>query len=81
LHPRSAGSNPAEDDGFLMAIKIHSTTFFKGDVKPMVPCHKILWHIKNPYSMREILEGKIHGHFSSFFSASLLGVSSGYYQL
>jgi hypothetical protein len=29
-------------------IKIHSTTFFRGEVYPSAPCHKILWHVKNP---------------------------------
>jgi hypothetical protein len=28
------GSNPAENDGFLRAVKIHSTTSFGGEVKP-----------------------------------------------
>jgi hypothetical protein len=28
--PRFTGSNPAEDDGILKAIKIHSTTSFGG---------------------------------------------------
>jgi hypothetical protein len=41
----------AEDDGFLMAIKINSTIFFRGKVKPLVPYHKIVWHVKDPYSM------------------------------
>jgi hypothetical protein len=34
LDPRFAGSNPAEDDGYLMVIKICSMTSFKGEVKP-----------------------------------------------
>jgi hypothetical protein len=49
LHPRFAGSNPAEDDGFLRAIKIHSTTSFGGEVKPQAPCRKILRHNKETY--------------------------------
>jgi hypothetical protein len=57
----------AEDDGFLRAIKTHSMTSFQGKVKPMVPCHKILRHVRNPYSMKEIPVGKIHGHFSPSF--------------
>jgi hypothetical protein len=31
LDPRYSSSNPAEDDGFLRAIKINSTTFFGGE--------------------------------------------------
>jgi hypothetical protein len=38
----SAGSNPAENDRYLRAIKIHSTTFFGGKVKPSFPHPKIL---------------------------------------
>jgi hypothetical protein len=54
LDQRVAGSNAAEDDGFLMAIKIRSTASLGGEVKPSVPC-KILWHVKNPTSMKEIV--------------------------
>jgi hypothetical protein len=38
----SAGSNPAEYNIFLRAIKIHSTTFFGGKVNPSFPHRKIL---------------------------------------
>jgi hypothetical protein len=31
---------------FLRAIKIHSTPSFGWEVKPEVPCLKILWHVK-----------------------------------
>jgi hypothetical protein len=34
IGPKVAGSNSAEDDIFLRAIKIRSTTFFGGEVKP-----------------------------------------------
>jgi hypothetical protein len=62
------GSNPAEDDEVLRAIQIRSTTFFGGEIKPTIPCRKILQHIKYLDSMKEILVGKIHGYFSlSFF--------------
>jgi hypothetical protein len=52
LESRFTGSNLADDDGFLRAIKIRSTTYFGGEVKPAVPCHKILQHVKKPYSIR-----------------------------
>jgi hypothetical protein len=39
IGPKLTGSNPAEGDGLLMAIKIHSTTSFGGEVKPSAPCH------------------------------------------
>jgi hypothetical protein len=48
-------SNPAKDDGLLRAIKFCSTTSFGGKLKPSIPCHKILWHVKDPYSMKKIL--------------------------
>jgi hypothetical protein len=40
LDPRFAGSNPAEDDGFLRVIKIRSMTSFGGEVKPSVACRR-----------------------------------------
>jgi hypothetical protein len=43
LDPRFAGSNPAEDDGYLMAIKICSMTSFKVEVKPEEDHVKPLW--------------------------------------
>jgi hypothetical protein len=52
LDPRFAASNPAEDDAFLSEIKIRSTISFGEEVKPAVPCRKILRHVKNPYSVR-----------------------------
>jgi hypothetical protein len=61
-------SKPAENDGLLRAIKIPNTTSFAGEVKPAAPCRKILRHVKDPYSMKDILVGKIHGHFSPSFS-------------
>jgi hypothetical protein len=38
-------SNPAEDAGFLRAIKIR-ITYFGGEVKPLTPCRKILRHVE-----------------------------------
>jgi hypothetical protein len=74
------GLNPAEVDGFSRAINIRSTTSFGGEVKPSAPCRKILGPEKNPRNIREILVGKIHGHFCVFSPALLLGVSDRYYQ-
>jgi hypothetical protein len=66
LDPRFASSNPADDYGFLRVIKISSTIFFGGKAKPSSSCCKILQHVKDPYSMIEILVDNIHGHFSLF---------------
>jgi hypothetical protein len=51
LDPRFAGSNPAQCDGFLRAIKIPSMPSFGGEVKPSAPCSKILRHVKIPYDV------------------------------
>jgi hypothetical protein len=48
LGPRLAGSNPAEGDGFLKAIKIHR---IGGEVKPSAPCHKNLRHVKETFEV------------------------------
>jgi hypothetical protein len=61
------GSNPAKDNGFLSEIKICSTTSFRGEVKYVVPC-TITQHVKDHYNMKEMLAGKIHGHFLPSFS-------------
>jgi hypothetical protein len=37
LEPRFAGSNPANGDEFLRAIKFHSKTSFGGKVKAEAP--------------------------------------------
>jgi hypothetical protein len=62
------GSNVPEDDQFLRAIKIHSTTSFRGEVKAAISCCKILRPVKDPYSTKETLVDKILGHFSPSFS-------------
>jgi hypothetical protein len=49
LDPRFAGSDLAEDSGFLRAVDIYGTTSFGGEVKLSVPCRKILRHVKEPY--------------------------------
>jgi hypothetical protein len=54
LDPRFAGSNPAEDYGFLTAIKVHSTASFGCEVKTSVPCRNIYgMFLNNPTSMKE----------------------------
>jgi hypothetical protein len=45
--PRGCGLEPSQSDGFLRAIKVHSTPSFGWEVKLEVTCHKILWHIKD----------------------------------
>jgi hypothetical protein len=68
LDPRFAGSDPAEEDGFLKTNKIRSTTSFGGEVKPLVPCRKTLRHVKNPYEYeKRYFVGKIQQTFLAKF--------------
>jgi hypothetical protein len=71
--PRFAGLKPAEDDGFLMA------TSFGGEVKPSVPCHKILQHDKEPYRSG-ISWAKFTAIFRQVSPALLPDISDGYCQ-
>jgi hypothetical protein len=65
LVPSFAGLKPAEDDGFLRAIEIRSTTFFGGEVKPSSHVAKLYGMLKIPAEYgRRYFAGKINGHFS-----------------
>jgi hypothetical protein len=61
------GSNAAESDGFLRAIKISRMTCFRVEVKLSAPCYKILWPKYAEYDKR-YFASKITGHFSPSFS-------------
>jgi hypothetical protein len=52
LDPRFVGLNQAEDDGFLRAIKTHSTTSFGEEVTPLVPYGTFYGMLKNPTGMK-----------------------------
>jgi hypothetical protein len=59
------GFRPGRSYRFLMAIKVCSTPSFGLEVKPEAPCHKILWHVKEPcVEWLRCYVGKIQGHFS-----------------
>jgi hypothetical protein len=45
--PKGCGFEPGQGDEFLRAIKICSTPSFGWEVKPEVPCPRILWHVKD----------------------------------
>jgi hypothetical protein len=53
--PKVRGFIPTEDNGLSRVIKISSTNSFAGGVKPEVPCRKILRHVLDLRSMKEIL--------------------------
>jgi hypothetical protein len=42
------GSNMAESNIFLKEIKICSMISFAGKINLLYPCHKFLWHVKEP---------------------------------
>jgi hypothetical protein len=46
--PKVREFKPGRSDGFLRAIKIRSTSSFGSEVKPEVPCRKILRHVHDP---------------------------------
>jgi hypothetical protein len=48
IGPKGCGFKPGRGDGFLRAIKIRSTPSFGWEVKPEVPCRKILGMLKIP---------------------------------
>jgi hypothetical protein len=45
---KGRGFKPRLGDGFLKVIKIRSTRSFGWEVKPEVPCRKIVPHVKDP---------------------------------
>jgi hypothetical protein len=53
------GSNPAENDGFLRAIEIHSATFFGEEEDALRFCSVL----KNPRSMKRDTYRQNYGHF------------------
>jgi hypothetical protein len=53
LDPRFAGSNPAENDGFLRAIKIRKTSSFGGEAKPSFHVVRFYGMLKKPTSMKK----------------------------
>jgi hypothetical protein len=65
--PKVFGFNPSWRQQILRAIKTCSTPYFGGVVKPLAPCHKILWHVKQPSKMnKDTSSGQIH-HFLTQF--------------
>jgi hypothetical protein len=47
IGPKGRGFKRGRGDGFLRAIKIRSTPF-GWEVKPYVPCRRILRYVKDP---------------------------------
>jgi hypothetical protein len=55
--PNRRGFKPGRSDGFLMAITIRSTPPFGWEVKPEVPCRKLLRLVKEP---RDVTQAKFN---------------------
>jgi hypothetical protein len=73
--PRFAGSNPADDNGFLRATKILSTTSFAGGGG--IKAVGRLWHVKDHCKYeRDISKEKITVISCQDSLASLLDVSA-----
>jgi hypothetical protein len=51
IGPKFHGFKPRRGDGFLMVIRIGSTSPFGGEVNPLAPCHNILQHAKELYKV------------------------------
>jgi hypothetical protein len=58
-----------------MAIKVSNTTSFRGEVKPSVPCRKILRLFKKSLQYeRDICKQHLRTFLDMFVPAALLGV-------
>jgi hypothetical protein len=62
LDPSFAGSNSAEGDGLLRAIRIRSSTSFGEEIKPEAPCRKSLACKNHLQYEKNTSEGQIY-HF------------------
>jgi hypothetical protein len=62
IGPKVCGFKPGKGGGIFKGSRNHSRTYFRGEIKQVDPCHKILWHVKDPYSMGYFVD-KIQGHF------------------
>jgi hypothetical protein len=68
-----------KDYGLLMVLKIHSMTSFRGEVKQLVPCHRILWHVKELCKYeRDTYSAKFIAISCQACPASLPNISTGY---
>jgi hypothetical protein len=75
IGPKVRGFRPCWRQWIFSDVKIRSTTSFRGEVKLSVPCHKILWHIRDPYSMkRDTCRLKSRTFLAKFLPALVLGV-------
>jgi hypothetical protein len=77
VEPKVRGFKPGRGQWIFKGDKISSTTSFRGEVKPSVPCRRFTVCYKNPASMKEILRRQYTRTFvAKFLPASLLDVSA-----
>jgi hypothetical protein len=82
LKPKLAGSNPAEADGCLRAIRIRTTTFFGGEEKSKGKCHNFygMLQISVEYD-RDTTPPKITDSFPLRYQVSLLVFATGLWKM
>jgi hypothetical protein len=68
IAPKVRGLKPGRGRLIFKGDKVRSRTAFGGEVKPSAPCRKILRHVKNPYSMKEIFRSQNSRIFITCFS-------------
>jgi hypothetical protein len=71
------GFQPGRCRWIFKGGKNRSTISFGGKVKPSVPCRRFYGLLMIPAEYDRYIAGKINGHFSASFPASLLSVSAG----
>jgi hypothetical protein len=75
--PKVRGFKLSQDDGSLKAIKMRRTTSLGREVKPSVPCRKILRHVKERYEYeRDISLARLTSISHHVSPDSLLAVSA-----
>jgi hypothetical protein len=75
--PKVRRVKPGRQRWILYAIKICSTTSFGVEVKPAVPCRKILRHVNDPSTYDRATDTQIQWPFlTQFLPVSLVGVSA-----
>jgi hypothetical protein len=63
--PKIRVFEPGRGRWYLRAIHIRSTTAFEVEVKPSVPCHKVLKHVEEPCEYERYFIGKLRPFIAS----------------
>jgi hypothetical protein len=77
IEPKAHGFKPVRDDGFLKAIKFCSASSFRGELKPLAACRKMLLYVKEAHKYEKRYSvGKSHDYLSRSFSYFADGISA-----